>query len=285
MTTARPLIGAHVSAAGRLPDAIDRAKRIGAECIQLFGASPREWAARPPKKEDAVDFQERRRKESIGPVYLHAAYLVNLASPNSALRAHSERSLADHLRIAGALGAEGLIFHIGSGKELPKEEAIRYVVGAMRRVLEEALGETLLIIENSAGGGHKIGSSLKEIAHIMRQIGSRRVKMCFDTAHAFEAGVIKRYDREGVAQLLAALDGTVGLDALVALHVNDSKTAFNSHHDRHENIGEGQIGLDGFRELAKHTELHDKAWILEVPGFEGKGPDSRNIELLKSCFS
>jgi len=280
-----PAIGAHVSAAGRLSDAIDRAKNIGAECIQLFGASPQQWAARIPGEKDATQFKERRRTEGISPVYLHAAYLVNLASPDPVLRARSLKSLADHLTIADLLGAEGLIFHIGSGKELPKEEAVRHVVGAMQRVLEETPGEPLLIIENSAGGGQKIGSSLEEIAHIMRHVGSRRVGMCFDTAHAFEAGLIERYDREGVARLIAALDGSVGLGALVALHVNDSKTAFNSHHDRHENIGEGQIGLDGFRELAKRTELHDKAWILEVPGFESEGPDRRNIELLKSCFS
>jgi len=280
-----PPIGAHVSAAGRLSDAIQRATNIGAECIQLFGASPQQWAARMPREADTEDFKKRRAESGIGPAYLHAAYLVNLASPDPALRERSERSLADHLKIAGLLGADGLIFHIGSGKELPKEEALRHVVGAMQRVLERTPGESFLVIENSAGGGQKIGSSPEEIAHIMRHVGSPRVKTCFDTAHAFEAGLIERYDREGVARLIGRLDETVGLRALVALHVNDSKTAFNSHHDRHENIGEGQIGLDGFRELAKRAELHDKAWILEVPGFENAGPDRRNIELLKSCFS
>ncbi|MBI2036853.1 MAG: deoxyribonuclease IV [Candidatus Liptonbacteria bacterium] len=280
-----PAIGAHVSAAGRLSLAIDRARNIGAECIQLFGASPQQWTARMPREADTEDFKKRRAESGIGPAYLHAAYLVNLASPDQALRERSERSLADHLKIAEMLGAEGLIFHVGSGKELPKEEAVRYVVGAMQRVLEAAPGAAELVIENSAGGGQKIGSSLEEIAHVIRHVGSPRVKTCFDTAHAFEAGLIERYDREGVARLIGRLDATVGLRALVALHVNDSKTAFNSHHDRHENIGEGQIGLDGFRELAKRTELHDKAWILEVPGFENAGPDRRNIELLKSCFS
>lgn len=280
-----PAIGAHVSAAGQLSLAIERARNIGAECIQIFGASPQQWTARMPHEADVERFRECRRESGIGPVYTHAAYLVNLASPDPTLRVRSERSLADHLKIAEMLGAEGLIFHIGSGKELPKEEAVRHVVGAMQRVLEKTPGETSLVIENSAGGGQKIGSSLEEIAHIIQHVGSPRVKICFDTAHAFEAGLIERYDREGVARLIGLLDETVGLRALVALHVNDSKTAFNSHHDRHENIGEGQIGLDGFRELAKRAELYDKAWILEVPGFEGEGPDRRNIELLKSCFS
>jgi len=140
------------------------------------------------------------------------------------------------------------------------------------------------VIENSAGGGAKIGSSPEEIGDILARVKSPRLKVCWDTAHAFEAGRIERYDEANVGYLVDRLHKSVGIQNVVALHVNDSKTPFNSRHDRHENLGEGYIGIDGFRALAGEKRLHHAAWILEVPGFDGEGPDKRNIEILKNCF-
>lgn len=280
----KPLIGGHVSAAGGIYKAIDNAEAIGAECIQIFGASPRAWLARVPSAKDAATFKERRKNSRVKAVYLHAAYLVNLASPIPGLCTKSIKGLADHLRIADAIGAEGLIFHIGSGKELPKEEAMKKVVGAMKAILKKVPGRTQLVIENTAGGGQKLGANAKDIGEMIRKVGSARVKVCFDTAHAFEAGLIEKYTPAATKALLNEWDKHVGLEHVVALHVNDSKTIYNSHHDQHENIGQGYIGLDGFKVLAKDKRLHDKAWILEVPGFEGTGPDRKNIEILQACF-
>lgn len=279
-----PLIGAHVSTAGGLFKAIENAERIGADCIQIFGASPRQWQARLPSEEEIKKYREHLHNSNVKEVYLHAAYLVNLASPNEELRKKSIQSLVAHLKIAATIGSQGLIFHIGSGKELPKEEALAKVVEAIRVILKSAPGADL-IIENAAGGGQKIGSNADEIGKIIEEVKSPRLKVCFDTAHAYEAGIVEAYTPENIKRLLNELDAKIGLGKIVALHVNDSKTKFNSHHDRHENIGEGYIGLAGFQNLAKEKRLQNKAWILEVPGFDGGGPDKKNIDILRSCWN
>ncbi|OGY59328.1 MAG: hypothetical protein A3I31_02315 [Candidatus Colwellbacteria bacterium RIFCSPLOWO2_02_FULL_44_20b] len=280
----QPLIGGHVSTAGGLWKAIEYAGELGATTIQIFGASPRQWGVKMPGQADIERYGEALRKSNIQSVYLHAAYLVNLASPDEALRAKSVKSLTEHLQIAEAIGAQGLIFHVGSGKEAPKGEAAKKVVSGMKEVLKAVPGRAQLILENSAGGGAKLGSNAKEVGSILKRVESPRAKVCFDTAHAYEAGVIERYTPPLIKQMLIEWDTEVGLDNIVVLHANDSKTPFDSHSDRHENIGEGYIGMQGFRNLAHEPRLKTKPWILEVPGFQGLGPDRKNIELLKMCF-
>ncbi|MBI3627845.1 MAG: deoxyribonuclease IV [Candidatus Sungbacteria bacterium] len=280
----RPKLGAHVSVAGKLSNGIERAQSIGAECIQIFGASPKQWAVRGHEARDIEDFKKAREAAGIGPVYLHAAYLVNLCSPDSSSRQKSEVNLADHLKIASAIGAEGLIFHIGSGKEMPKDKALAIVVESIQRILLHVPGLAQLVIENSAGGGQKIGGNPEEIGEILSRVKSSRLKVCWDTAHAFESGIIEEYDAKRTKGMAKRLDQAFGMDALVAMHINDSKTAFNSRHDRHENIGQGHIGLEGFKVLAREKLFADAAWILEVPGFDGTGPDKKNIEILHSLF-
>jgi endonuclease IV len=128
-----------------------------------------------------------------------------------------------------------------------------------------------------------MGYAAREIGEIFSAVGSTRVKVCFDTAHAYEAGVIETYDEAGIKKLLDEWDAAVGLENMVAVHANDSKTAFNSHHDRHENLGEGFLGLSAFKNLMREKRLCHADWILEVPGFEGVGPDKKNMELLRKC--
>jgi len=271
-------------ATGGPAEAVRNALILGAEAIQMYGASPRMWHAGIPSEKNIREFKSTLTKSGITEVYLHAAYLVNLASPSPDLYEKSITNLSAHLRIAEALGVRGLIFHVGSGKGSDLEEALKKEAKAMRRVLKDASGKAWLVMENSAGGGAKIGSGIEEIQYLFEKVNSPRVKLCFDTAHAFEAGLIESYTSENIKNLFDAWDDAVGLSAIVALHANDSKTAYASHHDRHENIGEGYIGLDGFRALAKEKRLHNKAWILEVPGFRGEGPDKENINLLRSFF-
>lgn len=282
--SSRPRIGAHVRTAGGLHKTIEHAKRIGAECIQIFGASPQQWRVKMPDPSEIKKYREELEKSGIEPVFLHAAYLVNLASPEAALRAKSILSLSDHLKIVDGIGATGLIFHMGSNKGENLEEALRRTVSGMEEVLKNVPGQALLVMENSAGGGSKLGANLQQLGYLLKKNGSERVKACIDTAHAFEAGIIEEYSSVLVKKFLADLDNEIGLENIVALHINDSKTPPGSHHDRHENIGEGYIGLKGFRALAAEKRLHDKAWILEVPGFDGEGPDKENIEILRSCF-
>lgn len=277
-------IGAHVSTAGGLYKAIENARVIGAETIQIFGASPRKWDAPSPKAEDIKKYKELLKESGIGPVYLHASYLVNLASPDEELREKSVKNLIGHLSIAELIGAAGLIFHIGSGKEAPRDKALKYVAEGMVKVLNKVRGNTALVVENSAGGGQKLGGTASEIKLILKQIKSSRAKVCFDTAHAYEAGIIESYSPYNIKKLFDEWDSEIGIKNIVALHINDSKTAFNSRNDKHENIGDGYIGIEGFKNLAKENRLTDKPWILEVPGFGGEGPDKKNIDILKSLF-
>lgn len=279
----RPNLGAHVKAAGGLYRSVENAQAIGAETIQIFGASPRQWRAKTPSKDVVLRFKEEFKNSNIQSVYLHAAYLVNLATSDKDLHKKSVENLAIHFEIANMIGAKGLVFHIGSDKGLNREEALMRVVNGMEQVLKKVSGETLLIMENSSGGGGKIGSDLFEIGKLLKMIKSKRVKICLDTAHAFEAGKIK-YESAEIKKYFDKWEKEIGIDNLVVLHANDSKTAYGSNIDRHENIGEGYIGKTGFKNLVREKRLWNKDWILEVPGFDGKGPDKKNLEILKSCF-
>ncbi len=284
MESKLPFIGAHISAEGGAWNAIQNIEAIGGTVVQFFGASPRMWHTRTISASDAKKFREAKIKSTVREVYLHASYLVNLASASEEIYEKSIKNLSEHLKIAETIGADGLIFHVGSGKGIGPEEALAKEIFAMKRVLKNVPGKSHLIMENSAGGGAKVGSGIEEMAHLYKKVGSDRVKICFDTAHAFEAGIISEYTEKKIKKLFDEWDKKVGIDEIVALHVNDSKTAYESHHDRHENIGEGKIGMDGFRALAKEKRLWDKAWILEVPGFDGNGPDRKNINIVKSLF-
>lgn len=224
----------------------------------------------------------------IGPVYLHASYLVNLSANNEEARSKSVQSLSEHLRIAQMINAEGLIFHIGSKSGIEDEIAIDRAVIGMREVLrnvpDAGANLPLLIMENAASR-KKVGATIEELAEIFRRIASPRVALCLDTAHALEAGILSSYTPDEIDSLFDVWEKQIGMDHLVALHINDSKTPYNSQHDRHENIGEGYIGKEGFGALAKEKRIRQAAWILEVPGFDDQGPDKKNIDLLLTCFS
>ncbi len=282
-TNSIPSIGAHVSVEGGLHKGIERALAIGADCMQIFGSSPQQWAVRFPNDDDVKKFHELKKKHRFGPVYLHASYLVNLASSDRKIWHTSVGSLVGHLKIAEIIGAEGLIFHIGAGKEQERGEAIANVKRGVERVLAEFQGKAKLVMENSASK-KKIGADPKEIGELFCRFDSNRVSVCVDTAHAFEAGVIESFTAESVRGFTDSLDKEIGLKHIAVIHANDSRTKYNSGHDVHENIGEGYIGLEGFQNLAKEKRLQDKVWLLEVPGFGGKGPDKENVDRLRQCF-
>lgn len=276
-----PIIGAHVSAAGGLKNAVINAQAIGAQCFQIFGASPRTWWAKQPAAADVKEFKAALKAAGLGPVFLHAAYLVNLAG-DAANYAKSVKSLSDHLQIAETIGAQGLIFHIGSTAGRDYDASLDQVVKGMNEVIKNVPGSAQLIMENCAGGGAKIGKSASEIGRLFRAAKNKRIKVCIDTAHAFECGEIMEYTPANVKTFLDAYDEEIGFANIAAFHINDSKTVAGSCHDRHENIGEGHIGLDGFKNLAADKRMKDMPWLMEVPGFEDEGPDERNVDILKS---
>jgi len=274
-------IGAHVSAAGSLVNTMDRAARIGAECAQIFVWAPQRWAGPGFSDDEIAAFHERQQALGIGPNVVHALYLVNLAAPDPALRRRSIDALTTQMGWCDRLGAMGLIVHVGSGRGVSsRDECLECVIDGIGEVLAHS-SKSSFIIENTAGMGSSIGSSFADIGDIVRGLGrDDRVRMCLDTAHTFEAG----HDittKDGLDAVFEELDREVGLDRLVAIHANDSKTKFKSNVDRHENIGQGYMGEEAFGHFMTHSAVQKLAFYLEVPGREGKGPDRENINVLR----
>ncbi len=275
------LIGAHVSTAGGLLKAVGRAVDIGAEAMQIFASSPRAWAFKRPSDEDVAAFKAEADAAGLGPTVLHAIYLVGLGSPDPALVERSVQSLTQHLETANRLGALGLIFHPASHRGAGLDAVFEGFVENIRHILDAAPGESLLMLENSAGQGDHIGSKFAELGRLIRGIDSPRVKVCLDTQHSYAAGYDVS-DRDGLERTLDEFDREIGMDLIAAIHANDSKRPLGVGVDRHENIGEGPIGREGFEMFMAHPAFRDLPFYLEVPGFEGGGPDAKNVAMLKA---
>lgn len=273
-------VGAHVSTAGGLANALDRAVEIGAETIQIFGSPPQSWRVTEHSDADVERFRARMTETGIEPVFIHGTYLVNLATADPTLLARSVGSLKFSLKLCSRIGAAGVIFHIGSHKGAGFKAALVQIVDSVGAVLGAVPDDAQLILENSAGMGGSVGSKFAELGAIMRRVDSPRVKVCLDTQHCYAAG----YDvasREGLDATISEFEREVGLDTLVAVHANDSKIPLGGGVDRHENIGEGQIGRDGFLAIMRHPALRAVPFLLEVPGSERKGPDKENVDILR----
>jgi deoxyribonuclease-4 len=268
-------IGAHVSIAGGFLRAAERAAAIGATAIQMFSSSPHEWGHGKEDPKDIAAFRAYADGHHIAPRYFHASYLLNLADEGRIGKA-SATTLVKELTLAPKLGVAGSVVHVGSWKGgAPDYDRLAAVI---RDILKRTPRETLFIMENS--GTRKIGLTLQDIGELAKRVTSERFKVCLDTCHLFTAG----YDIRTTAALDAFLkefDATIGLSRLELWHVNDSRDPFGSFRDRHENIGEGAIGLSPFRALVNHPKIKKFPLVLEVPGFEGVGPDAKNVGILK----
>ena len=273
-------IGAHVSTADALHRCVDRCGEIGAEAIQIFASAPQSWRPHSHTDEAIALLKAHAGESEIGPVFVHGIYLINLAAENPEHVEKSVASLAAALRFCEGAGALGTIFHVGSHKGAGFDAVKPRIVAAMRDALDRAPGESWLVLENSAGAGNTLAAKFAEIGELIRETGSDRVKVCLDTCHAFASG----YDiaePAGVEAMIEEFERLIGIDRLVAVHANDSKGPLLSGKDRHENIGEGYIGIGGFRTIMSHPAFRDVPFLLEVPGFTGKGPDRENVEILK----
>ena len=264
----------------------------------IFGASPRSYTASLPSVESVAVFKKRLKESSIKSVCQHGAYLPNLGTADPDAMRKSIANLSAHLQIANLIGSSGVIFHVGSPNGGELKDALERAAAAMKEVLKRVdavgsssgSGRAQLIMENS-GSVKKIGGRISDLEFLFKKVGDSRVKVCVDTAHSFEAGLIESYTPANITKFLNEWDSAVGLENIPALHINDSKTEYNSQNDKHENLGEGFIGLSGFRALARHvgqareSRLSHTSWFLEVPGFDEMGPDKRNMDILKSCFN
>ena len=272
-------IGAHISVAGGIEKAIDRAESIGAETIQVFVSSPRAWKFRFPKEDDINKFREKSIETGIGPCYIHGSYLVNIGGAPELIE-KSVKSLSDNMLTANNIGAMGVIFHGGSHKGKGFSAVLKQAATCLVRVLDSSPDSTFLIIENSAGMGSHIGSSFEELGELLKSVDHPNLKVCLDTEHCFAAGynIASKSDLDSI---IDNFDNEIGLDKLVAIHANDSKVELGSGVDRHENIGAGFIGIAGFENILSHPALQNIPFILEVPGFANNGPDKENLEILK----
>ena len=275
-------IGAHVNSSGGVWKAIANGVDIGCEAVQIFAGSPRTWAPTVYKDKDAERFREACEDSPIRFVVIHTIFLINLASAREDFYEKSVTSLVGAVAAAEQLGADAIVTHVGSHQGAGFAAGLERVRAALLRALAESEGSDVrLLLENTAGAGGTMGVDFDELGALIAAAGAHpRLGLCLDTAHLFEAGFDLR-TATGLDEALGRLDAACGLDRLGMLHLNDSKTPIGSNRDRHENIGEGEIGAEGFRAIVTSPALAGLPGILEVPGFDGEGPDALNVQRLR----
>ncbi|HEY8028243.1 MAG TPA: deoxyribonuclease IV [Gaiellaceae bacterium] len=273
-------IGAHVSSSGGIHNAVDRAAAIGADSLQLFTQSPRMW--RPTNHDPATfdRFRKRRAETGMGGVLCHALYLCNLAAPDDAVYEKSVAALRNTMEVASAIGADGVVFHVGSHLGSGFEHGLERVVPAMQQVLELTTDETWLLMENSAGTGGTIGRSIEELGTLFQRLdGHPRLGICLDSCHLYASGVDVT-DPAALDACLDEVDAAIGLDRLRALHINDSATALASNRDRHANIGEGLLG-EQLGVFLGNARMQGLPAVLETAGPDNHGPDANEVRKAK----
>ena len=272
--------GVHCSIRDGLKNAIIEASGIGCEAVQIFTRSPRMWKHGFSSQKEIAELKKARKQKNIHPLVVHTPYLPNLATTKKLLYRLSMNSMLEDLAFCEKIGADYMVIHPGAysdGSTL--EEGVWNISSAINRVFREVSGKTMILIENVAGGGRRIGKTFEEISQIIGKIkDKRRVGVCFDTAHAFGAG----YDlstKTGVDRTLREFDSSVGLEKLKVVHFNDSAAALGSNKDRHHHLGKGHIGLEGFRYFIKRIKDKAEAGILETPK-DTPSSDKKNLKIL-----
>ena len=273
-------LGAHQSIAGGLDKAIERVVKIGGNCLQIFSSSPRGWSFNKLSNEEINKFIIKAEKLLISPIYFHASYLINLADENK-IGKLSKQSLIHELNLAQKLKIKGSIVHLGSYKNKSQTSKYQILINNIKEILEKTPKNTLFIIENA--GTRKIGQTLEEISQIFKDVNSSRLRLCLDTCHLFSNGYKFEIQKE-LDNFLEKLEKLNLLDKLELWHLNDSRDPLNSGKDRHENIGQGKIGLNEFKILLNHPKTNNYPFIIETPGFGKEGPDKKNLDILKSLI-
>ena len=284
--------GAHVSSSGGISNAIDRGQALGCERLQVFTHNPRTWTPIRHKPEEVAAFREKAAAAGMGPLVSHGLYLINLGAPDrdqptgppgkpaTKMRnfyRSSVESLVQHLEIGEALGLAGVVLHVGSSRGDTLEGAIERIGAGIREAFERAPGDCCVFLENTAGAGDTVGRTFGQLRAVYDAVGEPdRLGFCLDTQHLFASG-FPIHEDGGIDRVLEEYDRELGLACLRCLHLNDSKTGFGSNRDRHENLGDGEIGEEGLRRVLGHPDLQGLPVILEVPGMDGSGPDAENM--------
>jgi deoxyribonuclease-4 len=276
------LFGAHCS--GGIKKALDRANELDSGALQLFVQSPRAWRFPEHDPKDLEAFRQRRDKLGFGAVLVHALYLVNLASPKDDFYEKSLVTMNSTMDAACAIGADGVVFHVGSHLGAGLEAGLERAAPAMEQILEHCSDTTWLLIENSAGAGGTIGRSLEELAALFEACGRHeRLGVCLDSCHLWVSGDDVT-DRNALDALVDELDSRIGLDRLRALHINDASAPLGSNRDRHANILEGEMG-QGLGTFLAHPAFQELPAVMEVPGPDGHGPDGAEMKKLRQLHA
>jgi len=281
---AKKRIGVHVGTAGGTWTAVERAVEAGANTFQIFSASPRMWKASPVKAGDAAKMRELRVKYDVGPVAVHASYLINLCSQTDSVRANSVTAFRGEVERALALGAEYLVLHPGSWKGLTREEGLRLAAESIEKAIDGVAWQGKdfkILIENTAGAEFSLGGKLEQVAELVERLKPcAPVAVCLDTCHVHVSG----YDLvspDGYMETMMLVGDTVGFDAVKVWHCNDAKAAMGSKLDRHEHIGEGTMGAEVFRRLLHDDRFAHAAFIAETP-VDAPGDEARNVGVLRT---
>jgi deoxyribonuclease-4 len=281
-------IGIHTSIAGSYLNALEAARKLGCNALQIFSASPRMWSGGARIREaDAKAFRERRAELGLGPLVIHANYLINLAASQPMQRVRSIQAFYDELVRGVALGADFLVVHPGSRGEASPEQAVAAIADGVKQAARRVqLGGLGILIENTAGMGTAVGWRLEEVASILDALDGQPAGVCLDTAHLFAAGYDIR-SAKGLERTIGAIERTIGLANVPVFHANDSKVPLGGRVDRHEHIGKGKIGAQAFARILKHPRLGaaptqglaGRAFLLETP-IDDPGDDRRNVRQL-----
>jgi deoxyribonuclease-4 len=282
MTKKNVLLGAHMSISGGAHVAIERARSINCTAMQIFVKNNMQWFARPLIKEEIRAFLNHAQHAELLSIFAHANYLINLAATNPQFHANSLRALTEELIRADQLELPFLVLHPGAHVGAGEEAGLDKIAKSINRVLAKIPRvKTKIALETTAGQGSCLGHKFEHLAHIIDNVREpERLRVCLDTAHVFAAGYGIE-NENAVRETFREFDRVVGLDRLVAIHVNDSKTARGSRVDRHEHIGKGQIGLDAFRFIMRNPRFRKIPKVLETPKGKDLAEDVLNMKILR----
>jgi len=274
----------HVSIAGSIDQAVDRAKEKHCDTFQVFTRNPRGWKFKKLIPDEVTLFRKKLKESMIEPAVAHMPYLPNLSCPMKMIHKKSVKALTVELDRCSALGIPHLVTHLGSHLGKGREIGLERLIEAINAAFDSSNGRTMLLLENTAGTKNSMGSSFEDMREILDHVAEKsRVAVCFDTCHAFAAGYDLR-DAESVERTVAELGKVVGLDLLKVVHANDSKGKLASRLDRHEHIGMGQIGEQGFRAILHNDAFRKLPLILETP-VDRRGTDVTNLRRLRELAS
>jgi deoxyribonuclease IV len=288
-----PRLGAHMSVAGGLPRAVDRAIAHRCEALQIFAKNANQWRGRIVPKEEVREFRAKVRASGIGPIVSHASYLINLASTSAPLRRQSLEAMGDEIDRAEALGLLGVVLHPGCYTAGSEAEGLTLIAdGLLELLTARRRGRTMVLLEHTAGQGTALGATFEQLASIMGKMNDhRRIGVCLDTCHLLASG----YDLctpEGYAATFKQFGRLIGFERLKVFHMNDSRKPLGSRVDRHTHIGEGYLGLEAFRRIVNDPRFRRLPMLLETPKTETRAAgviqvdplDEKNLDALRALI-